>query len=862
MYYLKPDQTMVIMYTCKVGDDASTEDLAVNSVSMPFYSYNGGEVSVDDSEIITPGYANSAVSGSYSYVTKQDPNDGSVLLADREQASALSMNVSNNSATQWLVSQVNLSKGSIKPGITKSSVDSSGKTVTQALSTDVLKWAVNVTGGDEGKLHNYTVTDTMMTPYKFTGTATYEIDYKSTTYSYANTGANLNVKFSFDIPEAGTEKTYTQSDGSKCTVRLDVDESTGTQTLTLKFEGSYFDVPPGVNGKLTVQTENINKIYENKDYVNKAYLTPTEEFNSIDVSAGTYTVYDPALDDVENTLPSVTAEARVAVSYGYATTSYITITELDDSTNTGASNSGDNVIALGNTENTFRYVLNVGNSGGVNSPATAMSLFVMVDNLPEVDDHQTFYDDFERYSEFLVQFADSEEDLDLQVYITDSSGNKKVLDSSQYDVLFTELTSFEYADNKDVWQGKDLSDNDDWFTLAECVENGTLSKMRSIRVVLKDPNATSDDSSVEKLMPEKSTISVAFNAKINSDQETGYNEVAYNSFGYLYEVNKSQLQSATASVGVKTPGVPYLSKKLVSATGETFKARQDESFEYIIYRAKNQNLGEGLSGDEIFEKLKELDIDATKVTLDVAKGKSASDVMELSNLKCYVYDENSESWGPGDDYFVWADNESYTIIELPMDDDSDFEFASVNGSQKDVFTFGFVSATPNNITFTNKKESGDIKLTKVSDRTGETLKDALFALYTTNKDEALEEDETLTDIDKAEREIKVDDTTWYLMDLKRSDDSGLIQWSNLMETKYYVLEVEAPESYAIGDEPGQVVEIKFGSTQEITVTNYWSYYLPHTGGNGTMQYTLAGTALTLASAGALLYLKKKKEEQG
>jgi LPXTG-motif cell wall-anchored protein len=166
------------------------------------------------------------------------------------------------------------------------------------------------------------------------------------------------------------------------------------------------------------------------------------------------------------------------------------------------------------------------------------------------------------------------------------------------------------------------------------------------------------------------------------------------------------------------------------------------------------------------------------------------------------------------------------------------------------------------VTFTNKKQSGAIKLTKVGDRNDAVLSKALFGLYTTNKEDALDEDETLTDIDKAEREIKVDDTTWYLMDLKRSDDSGLIQWSNLMETKYYVLEVEAPESYAIGDEPGQVVEIKFGSTQEITVTNYWSYYLPHTGGNGTMQYTLAGTALTLASAGALLYLKKKKEEQG
>jgi LPXTG-motif cell wall-anchored protein len=386
--------------------------------------------------------------------------------------------------------------------------------------------------------------------------------------------------------------------------------------------------------------------------------------------------------------------------------------------------------------------------------------------------------------------------------------------------------------------------------------------MRSFRVVLRDENAESSDSTVEKLIPAKSKVSVAFNAKIDEDSDIDVNQIAYNSFGYLYMVNNGQLQSSTASVGVKTPGVPYIVKKLVGTSGETYKARQDESFQVIIYKGTSQGFDAGLSTDEIFEKLDALNIDATMVTLDVPEGKSASETLELSNLKCYVYDEDSKSWVPGTKTFTWDDGKKYTARELPIDEDSEFEFASVNASQKNSYSFGFLNASPNTVTFTNKKQSGAIKLTKVGDRNDAVLSKALFGLYTTNKEDALDEDETLTDIDKAEREIKVDDTTWYLKDLQRSDENGLIQWSGLMEDQYYVLELEAPESYAIGDEPGQVVDIEFGTTKEITVTNYWSYYLPRTGGTGTLQYTLAGTALTIASAGALLYLKKKKEEQG
>jgi LPXTG-motif cell wall-anchored protein len=874
-FYLKPGQMTAILFTVRIGDDASTENLAENTAAMPFTNYNGGNLILNDTAIATPIYYNSALSNSYTstYVDQQEPNDGQAEIISRAEASARDMNVSKDSASQWLASSVTISKGYAAPGISKSCVDSSGTAISAALSTDVIQWYVDVYGGDDGSLTGYTISDTMMAPYKFTGTASYAIDYNSSTYNAQYRSQKANVTVTFAIPDVGTEKTYTYKDSSY-TVRLDEAED-GTQTLTMKVQGSTLALPPGISGRLTVQTDNISQSYENKDYINTAYLTPTQEFSKAEVSTGSYTLYDPALDDEETALPSVSAEARVAVSYGYATTSYLTITELADSTNTGASNSTKNVISLDNTEGAFRYVLNVNNSGGVNSPAAAMSMFVLVDNLPEVDDHQTFYDEFGRHSEFNVDFVESKDDLDFQVYVTDSDGNVKVLDPSQYEVLFTEQTSFQYADNTDVWKGEDLSDSEGWFSLDECIANGTLGKMRSFRVVIKDENATNSDTSVEKLMPAKSTISVAFNAKIDEDSDLGYNEIAYNSFGYLYEVNNRQLQSATAVVGVKTPGVPYLSKKLIDASGEAFTARKDESFQFIIYKAKNQNLSSELSENEIFEKLDELGIAATKVTVDVAEGKASSELMELSNLKRYVYDEDSDSWAAGDEYFTWDDGTSYTVIELLPGEDSDFEFASVNGSQKDAYSFSFLSTSPNTARFTNERKSGAIELTKIGDNDGKALSGALFALYTTNKDDALAEDETsaesaastaasdsvTTDLDKAEREIEVDGTTWYLKDVERTDIDGLIQWSGLMEEQYYVLELEAPQSYSIGDEPGQVVDIEFGSTAEITVTNYWSYDLPYTGGSGTMQFTLAGTALALTGAAALLYLKRKRDTQ-
>jgi LPXTG-motif cell wall-anchored protein len=905
MYYLKPGQFTVIMYSCIIGKSANTEDVAVNSVSMPFYSYNGGDV-VAGENIITPGFYNTAGNSDKDgdkNIVNQTPNDGDIQVLDSDGASSLGMNVDKSDSVQWLASQVDITRGIVKPGITKESVDDNGDAVTRALSTDELTWRVTISGGDEGMLEDYTISDTMMAPYKFTGTATYVIDYASASYDpklvsdkdRVNVDAlNMNVSLTFEIPEVGTEKTVAGT-SSGYIVRLDEDED-GTQTLTIRLKGDQYDLPPGVKGILTVNTDNLSSSYENKDYINEVYLTPEKEFNRVDVSAGKYTLYDPALDNEDSALPSVTAEARVAVSYGYATTSAISVEELRDGGSTASSNSADNEIVIGSQDSLFRYTLSVNNCGGINSPAAAMNMFVLVDNLPEVDDHQTFYDKFERFSEFAVQFADSKEDLNLQVYVTDGDGNVNVLDASQYDLMFTKQTSFEYSSNSEMWKGGDMSGDGNWFTLEQCLAAGTLGDMRSVRVVIKDANASSSGST--KLMPANATISVAFNAKIDSDSDVDYGDVAYNSFGYLYAVDSSQLQSSTATVGIRTPGVPYLTKNLVNDEGESYKTGRDLDFDFIIYEGANKNLESGLSENEVFAALKELGINATKVTVTVKKDNYVSDTMALANLKRYVYDEDSQTWVPGDEDFAWVDNERYTILELPLDESNGFTFSSVNGSQKNAYTFASVSADPSSISFTNKIATGAIKLEKVDGDTGRGLWGGLFALYSKNPNaivkykDAMFEDNlpserelereigadyyeinnifnnntgtttgSVVDSELAEKEIVVDGTTWYLIDVRYTDEGGFINWSGLSEAEYYILELKAPTNYSIGSEPGMLVSTVYNGTKDVTVANYWSYELPYTGGSGTMPYTLLGLALTLASAGALVYVKKKKAEQ-
>ena len=81
------------------------------------------------------------------------------------------------------------------------------------------------------------------------------------------------------------------------------------------------------------------------------------------------------------------------------------------------------------------------------------------------------------------------------------------------------------------------------------------------------------------------------------------------------------------------------------------------------------------------------------------------------------------------------------------------------------------------------------------------------------------------------------------MDIRTTDDEGLILWNDLSEKQYYLLELQAPTGYHPNKQPGQVIQA-VDEIAMITVTNAPCYELPDSGGMGTTVFYAAGAVMT------------------
>jgi LPXTG-motif cell wall-anchored protein len=475
-----------------------------------------------------------------------------------------------------------------------------------------------------------------------------------------------------------------------------------------------------------------------------------------------------------------------------------------------------------------------------------MKLFVLVDNLPEVNDHTTFYQNYERSSQFQVDFYAAE--LDPVVKVT-KDGSEKTLTSDQYDLMFSQQTDLDYDDDtKNIWEGGTLTADDGWYTLEECQAAGTLETMRSVRVVIADPD----------LMPGGASITISYNAKVHKDSHVDYSAIAWNSFGYLYQVNTSLLQSAPENVGVKIAGVPYLEKKLQNSKGKAYNAKNNETFAFLIYKNNNLNL-DGSNVSSVMEQLKEKKIAFTQTTRTVAEGENTSGSLPLDNLKQYTYDEENNRWIEGDDW-TWEKNKTYTIMELSPDVDSEFSFYSLDGITTNSKMFQYTNASSPKYVDINRRNNWALNVLKQDWSSEESLSGAIFGLYSPNKEDGMSEEEVVSEgVDKEKATLERDDQTWYLTDIETSDKEGKINWKSLLEDSYYLLELEAPENYVIVDtEPLKVTRAGY-SNQTVLVKNKRTYKLPYTGGMGTTIYYVLGTALMLSGL-TLLIVRKRRQE--
>ncbi len=823
MCYLKPGEAITFSYICRTNEAADTDDAALNTVTMPYYDFNGGGVVVDETCTVT-------APNSSTYT----PNDGGCDVLDNGQVEDLGFN-GQTSDTQWLASDVTLVRGNIKPGITKaltSKTNESGTTTfnpTSALPRDTLTWTVTTENDGTNSIVDYVLTDQMESPYMFTGKVSYNIyddsrgsnliaasnssDYLFTIASGSDSdhllitpnssstateltigGDPVTVKCSWKYSLRGTYSYPSKTVDVQLTISRDAD---GNAVMSLRFPDATMAIPEGGLSKLTLSTNNTTGSLQNKQFINTCFVTPLSQIWDNTTNRGNVTTLDTPY--AEGDLSTVRNSAPVTTSYGYTTSSLKSVTEVDNTTNTAKCTDDTNYIVLSDKTKLFRYTVEVGNT-----TPKAMDKLILIDGLPEVGDHTAFSTTDPRFSEFKVGLADAPE---FVVTVTDESGGVTTLDPSAYTIEYSTKTDFDSGD----WNGTSTWSSD-------------ATGARSIRLKVIDSEGT--------LIPAGSTIRLNFTCKIDGDVEPG--QVAWNSFGYHYKLkdNTAELEAAPLKVGVKIPAVPELLKKVVDHSGQARTVDKDTEFNFLVYQ------GAALSGtyatrEELIEALGETPYDEFTVT--VKAGQSVSDSVRMSTTK-----------------WAWTEGQKYTVVELPCGED--YAFKRFVGSAASTYTLTYAQAQTQVVTCENTALRWSIDLTK-ENTSHEALAGAVFALYSPDAADQLDAvPEGYADLNIG---LTVEHTgkTWYLKDVSTTPDTGKLTWSDLLQAQYYLLEVKAPNGYNLGSSAGQVIQ-QNKETQGVystTVVNRSGFSLPETGGVGTHPYTLGGLLLLIGAASLLLY---------
>lgn len=296
-------------------------------------------------------------------------------------------------------------------------------------------------------------------------------------------------------------------------------------------------------------------------------------------------------------------------------------------------------------------------------------------------------------------------------------------------------------------------------------------------------------------------------------------------------------------VGVKVPSVPTLVKELVDAKGQPVSAPENTEFRYIVYN------GEALNGEYETEEALKTALETEKrqykaFTVTVNEGESKSEAISLA----------SEGWN-------WESGEKYTIVEIP--DNQDYALNGFNHTSQTSYTFTYDPDQQIAITCQNEYLLWAADLTKQdSQKTDKKLSGAVFALYS-----PVEKDQ-MKEIPDA-KELIISETvttgegdhaqTWYLAAIKTTGTDGTLSWEELRRAQYYLLEVKAPEGYALNAVPWQILD-KTAAEQglySLTVENTQLYELPSSGGPGIFLHMIGGILL-LTAGSLMIYMKRRK----
>ena len=860
MYFLKPGETVQLTYSCSVGTWDETEETAGSTVVMPYYDVGDAGVQLGDTRFEYDKNVNQNV--------EQTPNDDKTpAINGKAWADANGFNTAGwEEDSRWLTSTVTMHRGKAELGLEKklaSTENSPDKRPGSATNTEKLNWSIVAKNSGTTAVEDYVISDTMDAPYEFVGGGSLKLWYDGGYSYYGKAGnyaampvgslsfdaATKTVKYSNnELPTNGIAKefegslktyiSYTDDKRIKYEVSYTWAENAAAPTISFRFKDPAIAIVPHGQAELCLSTKKPEKSDNvNQTYVNTAWMTPLKD-GMWDETA-TIGMLDKTLRTGywDSAKTSIRSSANVVVAYGYSTSSTLEALQIYEGEKFAASSDATSTTVLPDKNGTIHYTMTVDNTVYQTSPS-ALTKLVLINNLPQPGDHNTFQDGDLRGSEYQIDLAENPK-FKVTVTVIDpktKAETVKELTSNQYRIEYTDQTSFNDTD----WSGE---------------ENGGKWKSdstgaRSFRIVIADKSGDT--------MPAHSKITVEYDAKVHDAASVQPGQIANNSFGYHYEVKNGDssipLEAAPMGVGLRTPYVPTLQKCLENPDEEPMTAAADTSFRFAIYSGTELNLRDGFTEADVAKALKGRTFTVAEAA--VQAGKSASEAPWLDRLMKYSSDGTALTATA--DAWEWKNNMTYRIIELPVE--GDYRYGSINRSAARSYSFTYNYTNKNTLQCVNIGTSWAAKLSKTDADTGAPLADAYFALYSKAKADQMPDANynALTVTKKPKENITQEGTTWYLKSVEQTGADGTLTWAELTESDYLYVEVQAPNGYNLDSTVRKVSRPTGGGTASVSVTNRPGYNLPETGGVGTWPFMAAGLLLT-GTALALL-LKKRRTD--
>ncbi len=348
------------------------------------------------------------------------------------------------------------------------------------------------------------------------------------------------------------------------------------------------------------------------------------------------------------------------------------------------------------------------------------------------------------------------------------------------------------------------------------------------------------------------------------------------------------------------PKGQLLQKKLVNADGTPYVAETDLTFRFLLHAGDVLTQSDGVTpidySDGAAVQTALAGKKVTLIELTVKAGHSESGVKGLYDLQQYTWDGTDWIAKNTTDFPVWSCTygEAYTVVELDdnkrfgfvsLGEINDATFATVNqlGGPVYQFTYGDYidedTDTDHVIKATNQFLPWQITLTKTNSDTNPTvLPGAIFGIYSPREADKLTAlpteygQFTLSEIQTVQENHPAtgQSTAWHLMGVATTDDAGQINWQNLTQEEYLIVELSPPPGYfAPTEEDARKFVQRSNAAEEngkliygtLSVTNTPGYEMPSTGGSGTSQYIYIGSAIMGISACLMaVYFTKRKEE--